>query len=106
MVTEPDYIAALPELYTEGNVPLMRDWMTLRAALSVTDLLDQETSKQTDAIANAIMGVSGESSEDDNALSSVQGLLPVPMDNLYIQAYCTEQQRQDILDIISDVVAC
>ena len=106
LVTEPDYIAALTELYTEENVPLMRDWMTLRAALSVTDLLDQETSKQTDAIANAIMGVSGESSEDDNALSSVQGLLPVPMDNLYIQAYCTEQQRQDILDIISDVVAC
>ena len=105
MVTEPDYIAALPELYTEENVPLMRDWMTLKAALSVADSLDKETSKQTEAISNAIMGVSGETSEDDNALSSVLGLLSVPMDNLYIQAYCTEQQRQDILDIIEDVVA-
>ena len=105
MVTEPDYIAALPELYTEENVPLMRDWMTLKAAISMTDSLDQETSKQTEAISNAIMGVSGETSEDDNALSSVMGLLPVPMDNLYIQAYCTAQQRQDILDIIEDTVA-
>ncbi len=106
MVTEPDYIAALPELYTEENVPLMRDWMTLKAALSVADSLDKETYKQTEAISNAIMGVSGETSEDDNALSSVLSLLPVPMDNLYIQAYCTEQQRQDMLDIIGDVVAC
>ena len=105
MVTEPDYIAALPELYTEENVPLMRDWMTLKAAISMTDSLDQETSKQTEAISNAIMGVSGETSEDDIALSSVMGLLPVPMDNLYIQAYCTAQQRQDILDIIEDTVA-
>ena len=104
LVTEPDYIAALPEIYTEENVILMRDWMALKAALSVTSLLDHETHQQTDAISNAIMGVTGESSEDDNALSTVLSLLPVPMDNLYVQAYCTEQQRQDMLDIIKDAV--
>ena len=105
LVTEPDYIAALPEIYSEENVILMRDWMALKAALSVTSLLDHETYQQADAISNAIMGVTGESSEDDNALSTVLGFLPVPMDNLYVQAYCTEQQRQDMLDIIKDAVA-
>lgn len=105
MVMEPDYIASLASLYTGENVPLMRDWMTLKAALAVSGSLDRETDKQTEAIKNGIMGVSGESSEDDNMLSTVKGLLPVPMDNLYIQAYCTEQQRQDILDIIADTVA-
>ena len=104
LVTEPDYIAALPEIYSEENVILMRDWMALKAALSVTSLLDHETYQQTVAISNAIMGVTGESSEDDNALSTVLGFLPVPMDNLYVQAYCTEQQRQDMLDIIKDAV--
>ena len=105
LVTEPEYIAELPELYTEENVALLRDWMTLKAALSMGTLLDRETYKQVEAISNAIMGVTGESSEDDNALSTVLGLLPVPMDNLYVQAYCTEQQRQDMLDIIKDAVA-
>ena len=105
LVTEPDFIAALPELYTEENVGLLRDWMTLKAAFSVSTLLDQETYQQVDAISNAVMGVTGETSEDDNALQSVLGMLPVPMDNLYIQAYCTQQQRQDMLDIIEDVVA-
>ena len=105
LVTEPDYIAALPELYTEENVALLRDWMTLKAALSMGTLLDRETYKQVEAISNTVMGVTGETSEDDNALQSVLGMLPVPMDNLYIQAYCTQQQRQDMLDIIEDVVA-
>ena len=67
--------------------------------------LDRETFKQVEAISNAVMGITGETSEDDNALQIVLGLLPVPMDNLYVQAYCTEQQRQDMLDIIADVVA-
>ena len=105
LVTEPDYIAALPELYTEENVALLRDWMTLKAALSMGTLLDRETYKQVEAISNTVMGVTGETSEDDNALQSVLGMLPVPMDNLYIQAYCAQQQRQDMLDIIEDVVA-
>ena len=105
LVTEPDYIAALPELYTEENVALLRDWMTLKAALSMGTLLDRETYKQVEAISNAVMGVTGETSDDDNSLQTVLNLLPVPMDNLYVQAYCTEQQRQDIQDIIEDVVA-
>ena len=71
MVTEPDYIAALPEIYTEENLSLMRDWMTLKAALSVATVLDQETYQQVDAISNAVMGITGETSEDDNALSIV-----------------------------------
>ena len=105
MVTEPDYIAALGSIYTEENVPLMRDWIALKAAKSMSDGLDQETARQAEAISNALMGVSGETSEDDNALSAVKGMLPVPMDNLYIQAYCTEQQRDDILKIIDEVLS-
>ena len=87
LVTEPDCIAALPELYAEENAVLLRDWMTLKAALSMGTLLDQETYQQFEAISNAIMGITGETSDDDNALQTVLGLLPVPMDNLYIQAY-------------------
>lgn len=105
LVTEPDYIAALAGIYTEENVPLMRDWMALKAAKSMADSLDQETAKQTEAIGNALMGVSGETSEDDSALSALLALLPVPMDNLYIQAYCTERQRDNIIKIIDEVLA-
>ena len=105
MVTEPDYIASLAGIYTEENAPLMRDWIALKAAKSMSDGLDQETVKQAEAISNAILGVSGETSEDDAALSTVKGMLPVPMDNLYIQAYCTEQERDDILKIVDEVLA-
>lgn len=105
LVTEPDYVAALPEIFTEANVPLIRDWIILKAAKSWNDCLDQQTAKETEAIGNALMGITGETNEDDAALSIVKGLLPVPMDNLYIQAYCSEQQRNDILEIINEVLA-
>ena len=105
LVEEPAYIAALGSLYTEENAILIRDWMMLKAALKLYDKLDQQTEREAGAIINAIQGATGEVSEDDNALDTVTDALPVPIDNLYIQAYCTEKLREDILAIISDAVA-
>lgn len=104
LVSEPDYIEALADICAEENVTLMRDWMMLKAVNSVKNKLDQETYQQTDAIKNAINGVSGRISDDDYALGIIKQMLPVPIDNLYIQAHCTEQQRQDMLNIITDIV--
>ena len=105
LVTEPDYIASLQKFFAEDNVPLIRDWMIMKAAVDVSELLDQETIRETKAIQNRIMGVTGETSEDDIALATVSSLLIVPMDNLYIQAYCSEKQKEDILKIIDEVKA-
>ena len=104
LVTEPDYVASLAGIYTEENVGLIRDWLMLRAATSMVDALDRETYEQAEAIQNAILGVSGRSSDDDVALQLVSGLLIVPMDNLYIRAYCSEKEKEDIEGIISEVL--
>ena len=104
LVSEPDYIAALADICAEENVTLMRDWLMLKAVNSTKNKLDQETYQQTTAIRNAINGISGQISDDDYALELIRNMLPIPIDNLYIQAYCTEQQRQDMLHIITDIV--
>ena len=103
LVTEPNYIASLQTLFADENVPLIRDWMIMKAAKNVSDKLDQETMRETKAIGNRIVGITGESSDDDIALEAVNGLLSVPMDNLYIQTYCSEKQKEDILKIIDEV---
>ena len=103
-VTEPDYIASLQTLFTNENVSLIRDWLIMKAAKSASALLDQETMRETRAIENRIMGITGEKSDDDIVLEAVSSLLSVPMDNLYIQAYCSEKQKEDILRIIDEVI--
>ena len=67
-------------------------------------LLDEEAAMRLMAINTASMGGSGVNA-DLSVFSTMSNLLPVPLDNLYIQAYCTQQQRQDILDIINEILA-
>ena len=74
------------------------------AAMYMMSLLDEEAAMRLMAINTASMGGSGVNA-DLSVFSTMSNLLPVPLDNLYIQAYCTQQQRQDILDIINEILA-
>ena len=103
VVSEPAYIAALSDIFVEENVPLFRDWLRRSIAAAVSNLLDEETEKgmsaeETDEALLSLI------TDDRIALSVIDELLRVPMDNLYIQEYCTEQQRQDIRDFCEEVV--
>ena len=103
-VVDPDYFAGLQAVFTEENVPLIRDWLTIDAAMYMISLLDEEAALQLMAINVASMG-GGEINADLSAFSTMSDLLPVPLDNLYIRAYCTQQQRQNIIDIINEILA-
>ena len=103
VVPEPAYIAALSGIFVEENVPLFRDWLRYSIASSVSGLLDEETEKgpsagETDEALRLMI------TDDQIALSAMDELLRVPLDNLYIQEYCTRQQREDILEICEEVI--
>ncbi len=101
-ITVPEYFSALKDIFTEENVPLIKDWLAVRTASELTDLLDKETSKTVAEMYGAMAGLDSEANEDLIVLSTVAGYLPIPMDNLYIRTYCTEQQQEDIAAIVED----
>ncbi len=100
-VVQPDYIAGIQEVFTEENVPLIRDWLIVNTLSNVTRLLDEKTINGTsDIYGNIDIKIS----EDLSVLSDLEDLLPVPLDNLYIQKYCTEKMRQDVLAIVNEII--
>ena len=105
MVTEPEYFQALADMYTEENVPLFRNWLLYFLVNYLGSYLDRDTYDQLDAIRSKTLGITGEAGDLDIALETLETWLPVPMDNLYIQAYCTEQMRRDVLNIVEEVTA-
>ena len=105
LVTEPEHYRALGEIYTEENIPLIRDWIVYYMVNYLGRFLDRDTYLALDAIESQAVGIEGEAGDLDIAMEALESFLPVPMDNLYIQAYCTEEMRRDVLNIIDEVTA-
>ena len=104
-VTEPEYFAALAKLYNEENLPLLKDWLIYYMVNMTGYLMDREAYVTLSSIVYQAYGVSGEPDDLDIALDTIEGFLSIPMDNLYIQAYCTPEMREDVLTIIQDVIS-
>ena len=100
-VVQPDYIAGIQEVFTEENVPLIKDWLIVNTLSNVTRFLDKKT---IDGTAEIYGNTDIKISEDLSVLTDLEDLLPVPLDNLYIRKYCTEKMRQDVLAIVNDVI--
>ncbi|MBR2547368.1 MAG: M13 family metallopeptidase [Eubacterium sp.] len=100
-VKEPDYFKALSSIYTDKNLEDMKAWLITRLAETSMDLLDKDTRDETTKITNDLAGVKGTEKDDAMAADIVNDELPLPLDNMYIEKYCTEEMRNDILDIIS-----
>lgn len=103
-VTEPDYFKALSSIYTEENLEDMKAWLISCLADSAADLIDKDTRDETTKITNDLMGVKGTEADDVMATNQMEEILPLPLDNLYIEKYCTEEMRNDILGIIQSCV--
>ncbi len=103
-MTEPAYYRALGEMYAEENVPLFRDWLLYFLVNLMGRMLDRDTYDGLESIEAEAMGVRGLPDSIDIAYRTLTAYLPVPMDNLYIQAYCTEEEKRDILNIADEVI--
>lgn len=104
-VTEPDYLKALEGIYTEENLGLLRDWLTVHTVEQWADYLDKATRDDVKAAHNGAMGIQGTESDEILAVSTIFQDLGIPADNLYIAKYCTPQLRDEILEIIDAVIA-
>ena len=103
MVHEPAFIAALQDIITEENVPLIRDWLLVNNMIETGKRLDRETYDEVKAIESRLMGITGTSDDESIAVNTVKELLEVPMNKLYIQAYCNEEQREAVLDMVNEI---
>lgn len=103
-VNQPAYMKALEGIYTEENLELLRDWLTVRTAQQWANYLDKATRDDVKTAYNGAMGIKGTESDEILAVRTIFQDLGIPADNLYIAKYCTSQLRDEILEIIDAII--
>ena len=64
-IDRPVYFEKLDEVFTEENVPLIRDWFVVKTAAEMADLLDKETSRGAARLNGRLSGVEIDAKEEN-----------------------------------------
>jgi len=100
-----DYFENLDEICCEDNLQIMKDYLLAHTASRAALYLDKECYYSSLDAYNKLLGTSGYQDEEQYALSYVVNSLGWPMSKLYCEKYVTDEDKQTIYDLITDIIA-
>ena len=99
LVSCPDWLDKMSELYTNENVEDMKNYMLTHFIASAGSNLDREAYEKISDIQNSFYGSTGYSPDEEIGIGAVNSLVGHCMDYVYIDKYCTPELRNEITDI-------
>lgn len=99
---EPEWLSGLAGLYTEENVEMIKHYFLAHFVSNIAEQLDRETYEAMQEYQNEKDGITGTKSEEELGLDAVDQYLTDVLDYVYIDAYCSAEERQSVIDMIQE----
>ena len=95
-----DYITKLAGIYTEENLPLIKDFLIVHGIIDQAQLLDRECYDWKLEYNNRISGSSGTLDDETMSATYVEILLKWPVAQLYCSTYISPEDKERITAIV------
>lgn len=104
-VMNPAFLERMNELYTEENLPLIRDYFIVLSALGSASILDRECYEWDNDCSNKISGATGILDDEAAFSSKVSEMLAWPVGQLYTETYLKQKDKDRISDMVDEILA-
>lgn len=104
LVTNPDYISNLGNIYTQQNLTLIKDYFLAHTAAALASFLDREAYEKRLTISNDVFGGEGFKSNEEYCYNVVNNYLSMPLDNLYVNKYCTQKMKEKVTECGEEII--
>lgn len=102
----PAWLERMNELYTEENVPLMRAYLMFQMAGFFTmQFVDEDSYRAWQKLSMDYEGIQEAEADEDAAQGETQTYLSQFVDDMYVQKYTSDKTREDVLELIREVIA-
>ena len=104
LVMNPAGLEKLNVLYTEENLPLLKDYIIVHGAISASANLDRECYEWRYAYRNAVTGATGMLDDATIFSSEVSEALKWPTAEMYAATYLKQEDKDRIADMIDEIL--
>ncbi len=101
-VENPRMFELWDQIYTEENLENIKNYLYMNVILYCPFKFDREAYEYVNNIYNEVDGTTGMLSGEDYGYTAVNNALPFVLDYLYMDQWCTEEMRNDVLDMIEN----
>ncbi len=103
-LNEPEWLAALNELYTPANLEDMKAYLFCRLAAGYITTTDEPAYREYQRLSRERYGTTGSKPDDELAVDFVHSNLSAQVSRLYIAKHVPAQAKHEVEQIIRDTV--
>ena len=100
----PGFLPKLNELYTEENLPLIRDYLIAHSVMNAVGDLDRQCFNWRIEYRNAITGATGSLPDEARFSLAAAEKLPWPVGRLYAETYLRKEDKDRILKLMDRLI--
>ena len=104
LVLNPAGLEKLNVLYTEENLPLLKDYIIVHGVFSAAENLDRECYEWRNAFRNAVIGATGMLDDATVFSSEVSEKLKWPTAEMYTATYLKQEDKDRIAAMIDEIM--
>ena len=104
VVTMPAYLQKLNKLYTEENLPLLKDYLIVHGTVEAAGLLDRECYDWDYERKIAISGAKGRLPDEDAFANKTAAALKWPVAQLYSTTYLKKSDKERISALVDQIM--
>ena len=104
LVTNPDFVEKLNDLYTAENLTLIKDYLIVHGILDNASYLDRECYEWANDCSNVISGASGILDDETVFSGEVSDTLSWPVAQLYAQTYLHQEDKDRISALVDKLI--
>ena len=105
VVVSPAFLSKLNQIYTQENLPLLKDYLIVHGVLSTAGNLDRECYEWSVECSNAISGANGMRPDADVFSARVANTLEWPTARFYAETYLKPEDKKRISGLVDRILA-
>lgn len=104
IVTDPNWLKALNEIYKEENLPIIKDYLEIMNINISAGTLGESFEKAATDFKNQLLGSQGDLPREEKAINMVDAALGECFGKIYIQKYFTESTKTSVKNITDEII--
>ena len=104
IVSEPEYLEKLNEIYREENFERIRSLIYIDAVETLTEYADRDIYEKDQDLNEKYYGYASRLSDDEMAYYMLGDVLSGPLQKLYVEEYGSEEDKRKLENLCRDVI--
>lgn len=105
IVGEPKWLTTVNKLYTQENVPLLKNYLEIELILFGSNFLSLDFAQAQVEYAAKITGAEGDLPLEEKALMMTEGIFSDEIGKLYVERHFSKEAKADVEELIAEIIA-